>query len=169
MRETGADEAVTLKESLKTGVAFGLTSGVITTLGLMVGLHSGTQSRIAVVGGIVTIAVADAFSDALGIHISEESKSDGTALEVWESTAATFFAKFVVALTFVIPILWLDLGAAIVVSALWGLWLLAVLSYVVAQAQRVPAWKVIGEHVGIGIAVIGITHYIGEWVRRTFE
>ena len=32
-----------MKESLKTGISFGLTSGVITTLGLMVGLHSGTH------------------------------------------------------------------------------------------------------------------------------
>ena len=50
-----------LKSSFKVGVGFGLTSGVITTLGLMVGLYSGTASRIAVIGGIITIAVADAF------------------------------------------------------------------------------------------------------------
>ncbi|GKS60192.1 membrane protein [Nitrospira sp.] len=158
-----------MKDSLKTGVTFGVTSGVITSLGLMVGLHSGTQSKLAVVGGIVIIAVADAFSDAFGIHISEESKNDGTALEVWESTAATFFAKCLVALTFAVPVLWLDLDVAIVVSALWGLSLLAALSYVLARTQRAPAWKVIGEHVGIGVAVIAITHYLGVWVRRTFE
>jgi len=28
-----------MKHSLKTGFSFGLTSGIITTLGLMVGLH----------------------------------------------------------------------------------------------------------------------------------
>ncbi|MDI6733408.1 MAG: hypothetical protein QME51_05200, partial [Planctomycetota bacterium] len=60
-----------MNHSIKTGFSFGSTSGVITTLGLMVGLHSGTHSKFAVLGGIVTIAVADAFSDALGIHISE--------------------------------------------------------------------------------------------------
>lgn len=43
---------------LITGVHFGLTSGVITTLGLMVGLHSGTHSLRAVAGGILTIAIA---------------------------------------------------------------------------------------------------------------
>ena len=32
-----------MRESVKTGISFGLTSGVITTLGLMVGLHSGTH------------------------------------------------------------------------------------------------------------------------------
>ena len=44
-----------MKESLRTGIAFGLTSAVITTLGLMVGLHSGTHSKIVVIGGILTI------------------------------------------------------------------------------------------------------------------
>ncbi|MBW1983250.1 MAG: hypothetical protein JRI53_00900, partial [Deltaproteobacteria bacterium] len=51
-----------IKRSLRKGISFGLTSGTITTLGLMVGLHSGTHSRMVVIGGILTIAVADAFS-----------------------------------------------------------------------------------------------------------
>jgi len=72
--------------SLKTGFSFGLTSGIITTLGLMVGLHSGTHSKLAVTGGILTIAIADAFSDALGIHISEESKNKRITKEIWQTT-----------------------------------------------------------------------------------
>ena len=61
-----------MKNSVRTGVSFGLTSAVITTLGLMVGLHSGTHSKMIVLSGIFTIAIADAFSDGLGIHISKE-------------------------------------------------------------------------------------------------
>ena len=34
------------------GISFGLTSGVITTLGLIVGLRSGTGSRLALIRGI---------------------------------------------------------------------------------------------------------------------
>ncbi|RPH80910.1 MAG: hypothetical protein EHM80_03995, partial [Nitrospiraceae bacterium] len=101
-----------MKTSFKTGLSFGLTSGVITTLGLMVGLHSGTHSRTVVIGGIVTIAVADALSDALGIHLAEESKNNGIVREIWESTIATFVAKFLIAMTFVAPVLWLPLGDA---------------------------------------------------------
>ena len=70
-----------MNHSLKTGLAFGLTSGTITTIGLMVGLHSGTHSSLIVVGGILTIAVADAFSDALGIHIAEEAENVHTDKE----------------------------------------------------------------------------------------
>ena len=44
-----------MKDSLRTGISFGLTSAVITTLGLMVGLHSGTHSKI--VGEHLMIAI----------------------------------------------------------------------------------------------------------------
>jgi vacuolar iron transporter family protein len=158
-----------MKTSLKTGLSFGLTSGVITTLGLMMGLHSGTHSRTVVIGGIVTIAVADALSDALGIHISEESKNNGNVSEIWESTIATFVAKFLIAMTFVAPVLWLPLEDAMTVSIVWGLSLLAVLSYFLARAQQIPAWKVIAEHLVIGVSVIVSTHYLGDWIHSTLS
>jgi VIT1/CCC1 family predicted Fe2+/Mn2+ transporter len=154
-----------MKTSFKTGLSFGLTSGVITTLGLMVGLHSGTHSRTVVIGGIVTIAVADALSDALGIHIAEESRNNGVVSEIWESTIATFAAKFLIAMTFVAPVLVLPLKEAMVVSVVWGLMLLVVLSYFLARAQQISAWKVIMEHVVIGVSVIAITHFVGDWVH----
>ena len=156
-----------MKTSFKTGLSFGLTSGVITTLGLMVGLHSGTHSRTVVIGGILTIAIADAMSDALGMHVAEESKNNGVVSEIWESTIATFVAKFLIALTFVVPVLLLPLDVAMAVSVGWGLMLLGVLSYLLARAQQIPAWKVIGEHVVIGICVIAITHYVGGWIDST--
>jgi VIT1/CCC1 family predicted Fe2+/Mn2+ transporter len=157
-----------MKTSWKTGLSFGLTSGVITTLGLMVGLHSGTHSRAIVIGGILTIAVADAMSDALGIHVSEESKNSGPTIQIWEATIATFLAKFSIAMTFVIPVWVWPLDQAVVASAIWGLLLLAALSFFVARAQRVAPWKVIGEHMLIGLCVIAITHYLGDWVRDRF-
>ena len=45
-----------MKGPITTGISFGLTSGVITTLGLMVGLHSGTHSAIAVIGGVIILS-----------------------------------------------------------------------------------------------------------------
>jgi len=70
-----------MKPSLKAGFSFGLTSGIITTLGLMVGLHSGTHSKIIVLGGILMIAIADAISDSLGMHISTEAGKRKTQRE----------------------------------------------------------------------------------------
>ena len=155
-----------MKDALRTGFAFGLTSGVITTLGLMVGLHSGTHSRLAVLGGILTIAVADAFSDALGIHVSEEAENVHSSAQIWVSTVATFLSKFGFASSFAVPVLFLELDHAIFVSLLWGFSLLIVLSYLLARAQSERAWKVIFEHVFIALVVIGITHWVGDRIAH---
>ena len=157
-----------MKHSIKTGFSFGLTSGIITTLGLMVGLHSSTHSRLVVIGGILVIAIADAFSDALGIHISEESENKHTTKEIWESTIATFLSKFVFALTFIIPLLLFQLSKAIIVSMVWGLSLLGIFSFYIAKEQKIKPWKVIVEHLLIALVVIIITHYIGDWIGSTF-
>ncbi len=154
-----------MRASWITGLSFGLTSGVITTLGLMVGLNSGTHSRPIVIGGILTIAIADAMSDALGIHVSEESKNNSPARQIWESTLATFLAKFVIALTFAVPVLVAPLDQAILISIMWGLFLLAGLSFFIAKTQGIAPWKVIGEHLAIALCVVALTHAVGDWVR----
>ena len=154
--------------SFKVGFSFGLTSGIITTLGLMVGLHSGKHSRLAVIGGILIIAIADALSDALGIHISEESESKHTVKEIWVSTISTFLSKFVFSSTFIIPVLLFNLYTAIVISIIWGLFTLCVLSFILAKEQGERSWKVIAEHLIIALTVITITHYVGDWISLTF-
>lgn len=158
-----------MKHSIKTGISFGLTSGIITTLGLMVGLHSGTHSRLVILGGILTIAIADAFSDALGIHVSEESEGKHKEKEIWHSTIATFFSKFIFALTFIVPVLILELSVAIIVSIIWGLLLLGLFSLNLAKEQKTKPWKMILEHLTIALFVIIITHYVGDWIGSLFS
>ena len=152
------------KHSLEVGFSFGITSGIITTLGLMVGLNSGTRSQVTVIGGILTIAIADSFSDALGIHISEESEGIHTNKEIWQSTISTFLTKFIFASLFIIPILLFELQTAIIVSVIFGLLLLSILSFLLSQKQGTKAWNVILEHLVVTLAVIGLTHYAGIWI-----
>jgi len=157
-----------MRHSLKIGISFGLTSGIITTLGLMVGLHAGTKSKLAVIGGILTIAIADAFSDGLGIHVSEESENEHSEKEIWESTISTFFAKFIFALTFVVPVFLFELTTAIWISLCWGLSMLCILNFYLSREQGTKSWKVIMEHLVIALIVVFITHYVGDWISSTF-
>ncbi len=156
------------KHSILVGLSFGLTSGVITTLGLMVGVSSAAGSRIAVIGAILTIAIADAFSDALGIHISEESENTHTAKEIWIATISTFLSKFIFALSFIVPVLIFSLSNAIIVSIIWGLTILSVMSYILARQQNISPWRVISEHLAIALIVIFLTHYLGLLISRVF-
>lgn len=154
-----------MKDSINVGFSFGFTSGIITTLGLMAGLHSGTHSRIAILSGILTIAIADAFSDAMGIHISEESENKHSTKEIWESTISTFLSKFILALTFIIPLFVFELSKAVSVAVVWGVSLLTVFSFTIARKQKKKVWKVVGEHLVIVSIVILATHYLGHFCQ----
>ena len=155
-------------DGARTGLFFGATSGVITTIGLIVGLNSGTKSITAVLGGILIIAVADAMSDALGIHLAEEANPDTDHAHVWSATIMTFLTKFIFSISFAVPLLLLPLGPAVTASVIWGLIVIIVLSYFLAKSQDESPLFIIGEHVGIAVLVLVFSHYIGVWVAATF-
>ena len=155
-------------KGLRTGLFFGATSGVITTLGLITGLNAGTRSVAAVLGGIFVIAVADAMSDALGIHLAEEADPNATAEHIWAATASTFLNKFLFALSFAVPLLLLPLDQAVTASVAWGMLVITVLSYFIARAQQTSPLAIIAEHLGIALLVVILSHLIGLWVGRTF-
>ena len=155
-------------DGARTGLFFGATSGVITTLGLITGLNAGTQSITAVLGGIFVIAVADSMSDALGIHLAEEANPATDHQHVWQATITTFLTKFVFTLSFAVPLLLLPLGPAVIASILWGMLVIIVLSYFLARSQNQSPWFIILEHLGIAILVVVLSQLIGVWVANTF-
>lgn len=158
-----------LAHSLTVGISFGVTSGIITTIGLLVGLSAGTNSRTAVLAGILTIAVADSLSDALGIHISEESEAVHTSREVWGATAATLVSKLVMALTFLIPVLLLPLDVAVVVAVLWGAVSLTVLTIYMSRRQGIDPKPIALEHLGVATLVVVAAHLLGLGVAGLIE
>jgi VIT1/CCC1 family predicted Fe2+/Mn2+ transporter len=158
-----------MRLSFKKGFSFGLTSGIITTLGLIVGLEAGTNSKAIILGGILTIAVADAFSDALGVHLSEESENQHSQKEIWESTVATFLSKFIFALTFIVPFLIFTITTAVYICIIWGVLLLTLLSINIARQENKKTWSVASEHLLITALVIILTHFLGDWINNTLK
>lgn len=152
-----------MRLSTQKGVSFGLSTGVITTLGLMIGLEAGSADRAVVLAGIITIALADALSDSLGMHLSEES-ANHSHKGVWSVTFSTFLTKMVIALTFGALVLLLPLGSAIAVSLCWGFVLLLGLSVWIARQERKAAWESVGEHLLIAIIVVVLARFIGVLV-----
>jgi len=157
-----------MEKNILVGLSFGITSAAITTLGLIVGLEAATSSLKVILGGILTIAIADAFSDALGIHISQESEKNNTIKDVWIATVVTFFAKFLFAMTFTIPFLLLPISLAMFTDIAWGLFIIASLSFFIAKREKKnPIWS-IAEHLIIAIVVIFLTHQAGHLISQFF-
>ncbi|MBU0611852.1 hypothetical protein KKA39_01375 [Patescibacteria group bacterium] len=157
-----------MRKAIKVGLNFGLTSGVITTLGLMVGLNSSTHLKLAVIAGILTIAVADAFSDAFGIHISKEAENTSSQKEIWAATISTFLFKFIFALSFVIPVLFFSLKIAIIVGIIWGIILITLASFLIAKETSQKPFHVISEHLLISAIVIVLANYLGSVINKVF-
>ncbi len=154
-----------LTSSEERGFSFGLTSGIITTLGLIIGLYSSTESVIVVLAGILSIAIADSFSDAMGIHVSEEAKKGSTSRSIWRATIYTFLAKLFFALSFMIPIIIFELGLALIICITYGLILIAVYSYYISVRHGKKPYAAIIEHVLIVLIVIAITYFVGNLLK----
>ena len=155
-----------MKDSFKKGFGFGLTSGIITTLGLIVCLSSSTKSLVAVLGGIIVIAIADSMSDSLGIHIAVEFENRHTRREIWEATLSTFFSKLLIACSFIVWFLIFDLNLAVIASIIWGVLLISVFSYYLAKMQKIESYRPIMEHLIIAVVVIIVTYFVGNLVGK---
>lgn len=157
-----------MKKGVVRGLFFGTASGVITTLGLIVGLWAGTASLVAVLGGILIIAVSDSMSDAFGIHLAEESQVGASNLGVWLATLTTLATKFLVALSFVVPLLFLSLDTAVMMAMVWGVIILTGLSIYIARMRSIPAFPVVAEHLAIALLVMVLSWVVGTGVRYAF-
>ena len=156
-----------MRRSYKSGLGFGLTSGILTPLGLTVGLYSSTQSTCIIIAGIITIAITDAFSDALGIHVSKEAGNEYSAKEIWEATMVTFLTKFFVGMTLVIPFLLFNVHVALIASIIWAILLLGSFSFHIALTRNEWPWQAVFEHLFIGTIVVLITYYVPQVVQST--
>jgi VIT1/CCC1 family predicted Fe2+/Mn2+ transporter len=162
---------VLVKKSYKTGISFGLVSGVLTTLGLLIGLGVGTQSKEVIIGGILTIAVADALSDAFGVHLSQESTGENSKKQIWESTISTFLSKFLLALTFLIPVLVFDIKTARIIDIIWGFVVIISISFLSSILNRVEKKELISavlEHVLLFIFTVTLSYLIGTFIDKKF-
>jgi len=157
-----------MNKILLKSLSFGLTSGIITTLGFIISFYFATQSKILIIGGIITIAVADSFSDALGMHLSVESENKYSTKEIWITTLITFASKALFTLTFIVPFILFADDTALIVCVLWAFLILILLSYILAKKQNKNPLHIIFEHVLISVFVIFATYFIGMWINRTF-
>jgi VIT1/CCC1 family predicted Fe2+/Mn2+ transporter len=149
------------------GISFGLTSGVITTLGVIAGLASATDgSKLAIIAAILTIAIADSLSDAFGITLSEESRLDEKSKPVWIIALFTFLGKFVFSLLFVLPLLILSVENSIFLSMIFGFTLIIVLAIFIAKRNKRPVFKQVFGNFSLSVLIVVASYLIGKIAER---
>lgn len=152
----------------ETKFSFGATSAIITNLGIITGLRTDSHAKLSIILGILVIALADNIADSLGIHVYQESEHLKTK-DVWVSTLTNFLARLLVSLTFVLLIISLPIGIAVITSLIWGLVLLSFISYVIAKHRKVNPFLSVFEHIAIAVLVIIASNFLGALLINTFS
>ncbi|MFC1640973.1 CYTH domain-containing protein [Patescibacteria group bacterium] len=147
-------------------LTFGITSGILTTVGVLVGMCAATPERIAIVAAIVAIAVADSFSDAFGIYMCKMSDRGNNRKAALRYAAGTFAGKCFFPLTFVVPILYLPIKIGIGIDLAWGGTVLALLSAEQAIVAQKSIGKTVGQNMGLAVLIIAAATTGGMLVAR---
>lgn len=151
-----------------TKFSFGATSAIITCLAFIIGLSKSGNPKLSIIGSLLVIAIADNISDTLGIHIYQESDLKNSKV-VRTSTFLNFLTRLFVIMIFILLILFLPIEYAIIFSIVWGLSLLAVLSYFISKEQKVNPYTAIFKHISIAILVIIVSNFLSEWIMNIFS
>lgn len=149
-------------------VSFGGTAAIVTSVALIFGLDAATATKSAIVSGLLIVALADNLTDALSMHIYQESERRLEAREAFILTWSNFVTRLAVALTFVLLVLLLPVGSALVATAAWGLSLLTLLTWALARERKVSFVKEMGKHFAAALAVIFASRGIGAFITARF-
>jgi len=148
--------------------SFGGTSGIVTSIGLIIGLGAAAAPKSAIVSGLLVVALADNLSDSLSIHMYQEAEKleERAALR---TTLANFVVRLLFALTFVLIVALLPASHAAIIALAWGFFLLGLLSYVLARVRGVNSLSEVGKHFTVAVVVIAVSWVVGLWILHHFH
>jgi vacuolar iron transporter family protein len=146
-----------------TTLSYGGTAAIVTGMGLVVAFDGSAASKAALTGSLLVVAVADNLADSLAIHVYQESEKLDTK-QAFRSTVTNYLARLLVAGSFVGLTVLLPMWALVPVAISWGLALLCTLTFFVARSRGASPVVEIAKHLGVAVAVILLSHAIGEWI-----
>lgn len=146
--------------------SFGVTSSITTSLSLIVGLDNTPHAKTSIIGAMAVLALADNISDSLGIHIYRESENAGQQKFY---TLTNFLSRFLLTCIFAGIVLFVPWLYSVVVSIVFGLLVLSLLTYFIAVDQGVDPRREIPKHLAIAIAAMIASHFVGELIGAHFE
>ena len=157
------------------GVAFGTIDGLITILGVVIGIASATENTGAVLIAGLVAGLANAFGNTFGFYASElaeraehiqENQHLSSMTETRRSTFLAFAHSLGSTLVIVAPFALLNLTLAMISSLIFALILLFTLGAFVGKFSHASPWKFAFRYVLLGLAGATLSFIVGETVRR---
>ena len=157
------------------GVAFGTMDGLITILGVVIGIATATGSAGAVIVAGLVAGLANAFGNTFGFYASElaeraehiqERQRLNSMTETRRSTILAFAHSVGSTVVIVAPFAVLGLNSAMILSLIFALLLLFTLGGFVGKFSHASPFKFGVRYVALGLAGAGLSFVVGEAVRN---
>ena len=155
------------------GVAFGTMDGLITILGVVIGIASATQNSGAVVISGLVAGLANAFGNSFGFYASElaeraehiqENQHISSMTETRRSTLLAFVHSLASTIVIVAPFVMFGLTYAMINSLILTLALLFALGTIVGRFSHASPWKFGVRYVLLGLAGAALSFMVGALV-----
>ncbi len=146
-------------------ISYGATAAVVTSMALISGLSAASATKSVIASALLIAAFADNMTDALSIHIFQESEQLDTK-EAFRGTITNFFTRLVLGISFVTLVALLPLPYLTQAAFIWGMLLLAILTYFVARERKVKPLPEVLKHLVFTLAVITVSMTLGHLIGR---
>lgn len=143
--------------------SFGGSAGVVACVALIVGLGAAGAPNSLIVSSLLIVALADNLTDSLSIHIYQESERL-PGKEAFLATISNFVSRLLVSLSFVLFVLALPIRGAVAAALAWGLFLLGLLSWMIARQRGVQPIPEVAKHLFVALVVVAVAELIGDWI-----
>lgn len=141
-------------------LAQGVTSGIITTLGLMMGVNSSNPTRRSIMVAILAMAIGNSCSDAYSVYNARQAERGSNRRVAWRFALMTLAGEFVFTLSFVLAVAILPLSTGIIANLAWGTIALALFSAEQAVVGQKNVILSVGFNLGLAAAIVVLTSQI---------
>jgi VIT1/CCC1 family predicted Fe2+/Mn2+ transporter len=137
-------------------------------MALISGLSAADATKATIVSALLIAAVADNLSDALSFHIFQESEQLDEK-NAFTGTITNFLARLLLCISFVFLIGLFPLENASIVAIVWGILLLAIITYLVARERKVKPIPEVAKHLLVAFVVVLASNVTGHWIGSMFR
>jgi len=138
----------------------GATAAIMTSMGLIAGLTQGDTMKNATIAGLLIVAIVDNISDSLGIHIYKEAEG-ANRKDIFSATYGNFLTRILIVFSFILIVFFFPSMLSLIISSIWGLALLIVLSLSIAHAKKSSIPTEIIWHVVNAVMILIICKLLG--------
>lgn len=149
---------------------FGIEDSVVSTLGVVVGMAAGTDSRYVVILSTLVLIVVESISMAAGTYLSDKSEMEVAHIPYRKIFVRSMSGAVCMILSYVIggflailPFFFLEPLQAIIPSAVISISILFTIGYIKGQLAGINKWRSGLEMSLISISAAALGYLIGKY------